>query len=533
MTLRAGAPTDHGAPSLVLLTHGDENGVSSPLSHARGVTEALGVSAGRILAAERARGDAGEVVAVPLGREGGPDRLLFIGVGAGDLKGLRTAGAAVARRAAAGGRVVVDARDLDAPAIGAFVEGLALAAYVQPGSGSAAGASEADAPVAGPTPDPIGSGPAIGDDQSDGDRPGGRSRPARVLAEAVLVVEDPADPAAGSAVARSLAVARAVHLARDLVNTPSLVKSPAWLADRAAEAGAEAALDVEILGSDELAAGGFGGLIGVSAGSPRPPRLVRLNYLPPADAPLGSRHVVLVGKGITFDSGGLSLKPAVSMAGMKTDMAGSAAVLGTLTALAALRCPLRVTGLMVIAENMIGAGATRPGDVLTMYGGTTVEVLNTDAEGRLVLADGLAYAAARLQPDVMVDLATLTGAISVALGRRTAGLFASDDGLADELSRAATDGGERVWRLPLTEEYRPAIDSPVADLANIGRALDVSGGSITAALFLREFTAGIAWAHLDIAGAARSDSDDAEITKGGTGWGVRTLLEWLAPAADR
>jgi leucyl aminopeptidase len=327
-------------------------------------------------------------------------------------------------------------------------------------------------------------------------------------------------------------VASAVHLARDLINTPSLVKSPAWLADRAARAAGAAGLDVEVLGPDELAEGGFGGLLGVGAGSPRPPRLVQLRYSPPAAATgdgAAVRHVVLVGKGITFDTGGLSLKPSGSMVGMKTDMAGAAAVLATMTALGALRCPIRVTGLMCLAENMIGGGAMRPGDVLTAWGGTTIEVLNTDAEGRLVLADGLAYAAGTLAPDALVDLATLTGAIYVALGRRTAGMFASDDGLAAELDAASKDAGERVWRLPLTEEYRPAIDSPVADLANIGRGMDVGAGSITAALFLREFTGGVGWAHLDIAGAARSDSDDAEITKGGTGWGVRTLLRWLAP----
>jgi leucyl aminopeptidase len=518
ITLRAGAPTDLGAPALVLLTSGGEKGVSPLDPAAVQVAGVLGVASDRILVAERARGDAGEVVAVPLAREGGPDRLLFVGTGAGDAAAFRTAGAAVARRGAAAGWVAVDARSLDAAAIGAFVEGLALAAYLQPGS---------------EPPAPPSNGARAGREAAGGGAAGGGAdhaggRPPRVLAEALLVVDDPDDPAAFDAVARSLAVARAVHLARDLVNTPSLVKSPAWLADRAVAAAAEAALDVEVLGADELAAGGFGGLLGVSAASPRPPRLVRLSYSPPADSVAPPRHVVLVGKGITFDSGGLSLKPAVSMVGMKTDMAGSAAVLGTMTALAALGCQIHVTGLMCIAENMIGAGATRPGDVLTIWGGTTVEVLNTDAEGRLVLADGLAYAAATLEPDAIVDLATLTGAISVALGRRTAGLFASDDRLADELDRASKDAGERVWRLPLTDEYRPAIDSPVADLANIGRAMDVSGGSITAALFLREFTAGIPWAHLDIAGAARSDSDDAEITKGGTGWGVRTLLAWLA-----
>jgi leucyl aminopeptidase len=487
ITTGAGAPLDYGAPVLVVLTTPDDP-VGRPFPAGQGTAEAVGVDAGRVLAAERARGDAGEVVAVPLGRDGGPDRLLFLGTGNGEAVALRSAGAALARRAAAAGRATVDARGLAAAALGAFAEGVGLAAYAP----------------AGP-------------------------KASKVLTEAVLVVDDPAGPGVAEALARAGALARAVHVARDLVNTPSLVKSPAWLADQAALAAAAAGLDIEVLGPDALAAGGFGGIIGVGAGSSRPPRLVRLTYTPPpAPGAARARHVVLVGKGVTFDSGGLSLKPAVPMAGMKTDMAGAAAVLATMTALGTLRCPVKVTGVLCIAENMIGGGAARPGDVLTTWDGTTVEVLNTDAEGRLVLADGLSYAAATLAPDAMVDLATLTGAISIALGRRTAGLFSSDDALAEALAEASRVAGERVWRLPLTEEYRPALDSAVADLANVGKALDVSGGSITAALFLREFTAGVPWAHLDIAGAARSDSDDGEISKGGTGWGVRTLLAWLA-----
>ncbi|MCM3925849.1 leucyl aminopeptidase, partial [Frankia sp. AiPs1] len=347
------------------------------------------------------------------------------------------------------------------------------------------------------------------------------------LREVVVITDLAADPAALAALQAARAVALGVYIARDLVNTPSLVKSPEWLADRAVRIATAAGLTATVLGPRELAEQGFGGLRAVGQGSPRPPRLVRIEY----DGAGVARHRVLVGKGITFDSGGLSLKPAVSMIGMKTDMAGAAAVLGTMTALPALGVPGRVTGLLCIAENMIGGNAMRPGDVITCWGGTTVEVLNTDAEGRLVLADGLAYAAGELGADVVVDLATLTGAITVALGRRTAGLFSSDDDLAGELAIAAESAGERVWRLPLTEDYRPAIDSPVADLANIGRALDVGGGSITAALFLREFAGKLPWAHLDIAGTARSDSDDGELSRGGTGWGVRTLLRWLAADA--
>ena len=245
--------------------------------------------------------------------------------------------------------------------------------------------------------------------------------------------------------------------------------------------------------------------------------------------PRGARtHVVLIGKGITFDSGGLSIKPADGMVPMKTDMGGGAAVIAVMSALSALGVRARVTGLVVAAENMPSGSAMRPGDVITHYGGRTVEVLNTDAEGRLVLADALAYADAKLKPDVMVDLATLTGAATLGLGKIHGAMYTNDDVLAGELVTAAFVGGEQVWRMPLVEDYRPAMDSPIADLRNVGNPkLHFSGGSITAALFLREFTGGRRWAHFDIAGPARSDKDDGETSRGGTGYGVRLLLRWL------
>ena len=279
----------------------------------------------------------------------------------------------------------------------------------------------------------------------------------------------------------------------------------------------------------ELAEEGFGGLIGVGQGSVRPPRLVEATY----DGG-GSRHVVLVGKGITFDSGGLSLKPTDGMLQMKGDMGGAAAVLATLRAVADLGLPLKVTVLAAMAENMPSGTAQRPGDVLTQYGGRTVEVLNTDAEGRLVLADALAYADAALDPDVLVDVATLTGAMPVALGKRHAGLFSTDDALAAQLEQAATGSGEAVWRMPLVEDYRIALDSPTADLRNIGNPKrKLQGGSITAALFLREFTGTRAWAHLDIAGPFWSGGDDDELTKGATGYGVRLLVRWLQDLSEQ
>ena len=235
---------------------------------------------------------------------------------------------------------------------------------------------------------------------------------------------------------------------------------------------------------------------------------------------------MIVGKGITFDSGGLSLKPNDAMKAMKTDMAGGAAVIATMSALAGLGVTDRVTGLVAAAENLPSGSAYRPGDVLTMFGGRTVEVLNTDAEGRLVLADAIAYANAHLEPDLIIDLATLTGAARIALGASRAALYSTSEELAAALLAAGEASGDRLWQMPLTQEYRQALDSPVADLSNVPRQAP-GAGSITAALFLREFAGTTPWAHLDIAAAARSGSDDGELTAGGTGFGVRLLLRWL------
>ncbi|MGB8650094.1 MAG: M17 family metallopeptidase, partial [Mycobacteriales bacterium] len=311
------------------------------------------------------------------------------------------------------------------------------------------------------------------------------------------------------------------------VNTPPQEKSPAWLAAQAK--GLLKGLTVRVRDDRELRAEGWGGVTAVGMGSARPPRVIEASY----DGG-GGRHVVLVGKGITFDSGGLSIKSNDGMQLMKMDMGGAAAVLGALRAVADLRLPIKVTALACAAENMPSGRAQRPSDVITQYGGTTVEVLNTDAEGRLVLADGLAYADLVLDADVIVDVATLTGAMPIALGKKVAGLFSSDDALSAQLLAAADASGERLWRLPLVEDYRQALESTTADLRNIGEPkLKLGGGSIIAALFLREFTGGRPWAHLDIAGPAWSGSDDDELTKGGTGYGVRLLVTWLEALSAR
>jgi leucyl aminopeptidase len=325
---------------------------------------------------------------------------------------------------------------------------------------------------------------------------------------------------------KATVTAGAVHLARDLANRPSNEKDPAWLARQATQRGRGAGLEVTVRDEKALRAEGFGGLLAVGAGSSRPPRLIEVAYAPPR-AGRRTPHVVLVGKGITFDSGGLSLKPRESMVPMKTDMAAGGAVMAVMMALRELGVRSRVTALVAAAENLPGASAYRPGDVITQYGGRTVEVFNTDAEGRLVLADALAYADANLEPDVLIDMATLTGAASQGLGKRHAALYTADEALATELGQAGEDSGEHVWRMPLVEDYRAALDSEVADISHVSRDRSISGGSITAALFLREFVGARRWVHLDIAGPARADRAEHEVTKGATGFGARLLLRWL------
>jgi leucyl aminopeptidase len=324
------------------------------------------------------------------------------------------------------------------------------------------------------------------------------------------------------------ATARATLFARDLTNAPSMRKSPAWFAAQVRRA-AQRHPHVSLVVRDRraLAAEGFGGILAVGGGSANGPRLVELAW-----RPRGARtHVVLVGKGITFDSGGICVKPRDAMLLMRKDMAGAAAVVAATLGAAALGLRVRVTALAPLAENMMGGDAFRPGDVVRHYGGTTSEIHNTDAEGRLVLADALAYAARRLRPDVLVDLATLTGASRVALGTRTAALYTDNDELAAALSAAAAQTGERVWRLPLVEEYLEYLRSDVADY---NHAPETSPKSVLAALYLREF-AGRArpnWAHLDMSAPSWSDRADQELVKGATGWGVRTLLRWLTGLSE-
>ncbi|GAB3074517.1 leucyl aminopeptidase family protein [Nocardioides zeae] len=456
------------------------------------VAERWGVDLHAELAAHRATGRAGEVTRVPLLGPGDDEvrLLLLVGVGAGRVEDLRRAGAATARagagRAAVTSTVAAVAESDDA--LAAYVVGATLGAF------------------------------AFRWSEREAERP-----PLGVL----VLVGLPDDDAVASVVDRAVAVARAGWTSRLLATVPSNVKSPRWLADQAEALAAQHGLEVEVTEAAELERRGFGGIVAVGRASATPPALIRLDYTPPGLSRAAARRaprVVLVGKGITFDTGGLSIKPAEGMRTMKRDMTGGAVVVATLAALASVGCPVRVTGLVAAAENAVGGDALRPGDVLRQYGGRTTEVTNTDAEGRLVLADALAYAVDRLDPAVLVDVATLTGAGKVALGLRTGGLFATSDPLAEALLASGSRAGEPLWRLPLADVYEEKLASTIADADNAPGG----PGAITAALFLRHFVGDVPWAHLDIASVGDAAKDADEWTSGPTGFGPRLLLDWLA-----
>jgi leucyl aminopeptidase len=325
------------------------------------------------------------------------------------------------------------------------------------------------------------------------------------------------------------AIAQAMCRARDLVHTPANIKTPAWMGKQAESFAKGTSLKVKVYAGAELKE--FGGLKAVGGSSPKPgPRMIEVSYQPKSSKKSINAlpHIVLVGKGITFDTGGISLKrPYDTMMAMKSDMAGSAAILATLTALEQLQPNVRVTALMMMAENAISGTAQRPSDVIKHYGGTTVEVINTDAEGRLVLADGLAFADLNLDPDYLVDIATLTGAATLGLGRQYAAMYTRDNVLAAQLSKAGEASGDRVWHMPLVDDYKDSLGSDIADFNHNASKGKYSAGSVTAALFLENFVGTRRWVHLDIAGTARSEVDAGENSKGGTGFGVRLLTEWI------
>ena len=342
------------------------------------------------------------------------------------------------------------------------------------------------------------------------------SEPSELL-RAVTLVSPSTKLEAKDAVTAAVAIAAGVNQTRDWINTPANILYPETFAAAAIATSKKYKLDVEVLDEKALAKAGFGGILAVGMGSERPPRLVRISY-----APRGARnHLALIGKGITFDTGGINLKPGDSMYTMKCDMSGAATVISAIQVIAELGLKTSVTVYAAMAENMPSGSAQRPSDVITMYGGTTVENFNSDAEGRLVMADALARATED-KPDLLVDVATLTGACVVALGERTAGLMASDDQTADRLLDAAEAAGEAFWQLPITDEVGEQLVSKVADLKSGGARW---GGALTAAAFLQRFTDGIDWAHLDIAGPAFNEKEPYDyVPSGGTGVAVRTLV---------
>ena len=458
---------------------------------------ALRAQLGALLAPLGLTGDADQVVKVPAGKDLDVQVLAFTGVGPAqtgrgaryDAEVLRRAAGAATRALAGTSSVALALPAADVEAVAALAEGALMGAYSFTRH-RARSMSEQKAPVA-----------------------------------HILVVTALArDKSANAAAARAQEVAAAVHLTRDLVNTAPGDLPPAAFADAVLEAAKGNPLKVTVLDEKALARGGYGGILGVGLGSSRPPRLVKIEY-----APRGAkRHLALVGKGITFDTGGISLKPPAAMEAMKSDMAGGAAVAATTIAIARLGLKLRVTAWVPLAENMPSGTAQRPADVLTTYGGRTVEVLNTDAEGRLVLADALA-AASEEHPDAIVDVATLTGTQALALGNRIGAIMSNDEQWRSRVHECSERSGERMWPMPLPQDLRSSMDSQVADIANMGER---KGGMLVAGLFLKEFvgtkdgaTVQIPWAHLDIAGPAFNDGKPWGYTpKGGTGYTVRTLV---------
>ncbi|MEW1648989.1 MULTISPECIES: leucyl aminopeptidase [unclassified Streptomyces] len=450
-----------------------------------------------------ATGAEGEITKLPAPAGFKAPLVLAVGLGAEpeegeayDAEALRRA-AGVAARALTGAKKAAFALPLtDAADAGAIGEGALLGAY----SFDAYKGSAKDAKAGGKAP----------------------------LAEAALLGGKPRDKEYKAAVERALAVTEELNRARDLINTPPNDLDPEAFAAVAQTAAKEHGIKVQVLDEKALEKGGYGGILGVGAGSAAGPRLVKLSYTNAK----ATKHLAFVGKGITYDSGGISLKPAGHNETMKCDMSGAAAVFAAVVAAARLGLEVNVTGWLALAENMPSGSATRPGDVLRMYSGKTVEVLNTDAEGRLVLADAL-WAASAEKPDAIVDVATLTGAMVLALGSRTFGVMANDDAFRAAIVDAAEEVGEPSWPMPLPEHLRKGMDSPTADIANMGERM---GGGLVAGLFLREFVGeGIAWAHLDIAGPAFNEGGPFGYTpKGGTGSAVRTLvrLAELTAAGD-
>ncbi|WP_052849420.1 leucyl aminopeptidase [Streptomyces avicenniae] len=499
LTLSNLSATSVPADAVVVgIARGESGPVLAPgPAAASAVDEAFGGGLAAALATVGAKGDKEEITKLPV-PEGVPAPLV-VAVGLGDVphggdgyapETLRRAAGAATRALAGSDHAVLALPLADDDAVAAVTEGALLGTYTF--TAFRGRGHEGTAPLA------------------------------------RITVLDPgaADATHAAAAERALVVAEEVARTRDLINTPANALTPADFAALVASAAPEYGVEVEVLDEEALAAGGYGGILGVGQGSVAPPRLVRLAWTSEA----ASTTLALVGKGITYDSGGLSLKPVGANETMKCDMSGAAAVFSAVLAAARLGLPVNVTGWLALAENMPSGSAMRPGDVLTTYGGTTVEVLNTDAEGRLVLADALVRACEE-SPDAVVDVATLTGAMVLALGKRLFGVMANDDAFRTLLHETAEQAGEQSWPMPLPAELAESLKSTVADLKNVGERL---GGGLTAGVFLKEFVPdGVPWGHLDIAGPAFHEGAPFGYTaKGGTGTAVRTLIRLAERAAD-
>ena len=449
-------------------------------------SDALGIDLLAALEAARATGRTGEVTTVPVAAVPAADDVslvLLVGVGGASVTDFRRAGAALARATRDRVSVVTSVAAIASDeGMGAFVVGAMLASFSFHWRST-----------------------------------GPESRPV-----SRIVLAGVSDDGADDELARAIALGGAGWRSRALATVPSNLKSPAWLAEQAVEVGEAAGLEVTVWDGERLAAEGFGGILAVGGGSVNEPRFIRMDYSP-RGATKRTPTVVLVGKGITFDTGGLDIKPSEGMLTMKRDMSGAGAVIATMAALRDVDCPVRVVGLVPAAENAVSGSAMRPGDVITHFGGRTSEVNNTDAEGRLVLADAMAYAVSELAPSAMLDIATLTGAMKVSLGQWTGGFFANDDAFAHQVEAAAATSGELVWRMPLVADYEERVSSKIADGDNAAGG----PGAITAALFLQHFAGDVPWAHVDFASAAESPTDRHEWTAGPSGFGPRLLLTWL------
>ncbi|MGW1561530.1 leucyl aminopeptidase [Streptomyces sp. NPDC002144] len=503
LTLSTAAAPGLRADAIVIgVAKGANNPVVAPGAEA--VDKAYGGSLAGVLETLGASGAEGEVTKLPAPSGFKAPLVLAVGLGAEPEKDAGYAAESLRKAAGAAARALTGTKKAafalpvtDAADVGAIGEGVLLGAY------------------------------SFDVYKENGKDPKARNGKAP-LAEAALLGAKPRDKEHKAAVERAVAVAEELNRARDLINTPPNDLNPEAFAAIASAAAKEHGIKVQVLDVKALEKGGYGGILGVGAGSASGPRLVKLSYT----SSKAKKHLAFVGKGITYDSGGISLKPAGHNETMKCDMSGAAAVFAAVVSAARLGLEVNVTGWLALAENMPSGSATRPGDVLRMYSGKTVEVLNTDAEGRLVLADAL-WAASQEKPDAVVDVATLTGAMVLALGSRTFGIMSNDDAFRSAVHEAAEEVGEPAWPMPLPEHLRKGMDSPTADIANMGERM---GGGLVAGLFLREFVGeGITWAHLDIAGPAFNEGGPFGYTpKGGTGTAVRTLvrLAELTAAGD-